>query len=1302
MKRTYLAALLAALFILSLVGAQNDAGITLDIIGIDSTDLDAIAVHASILDSSQQLVSHLGVDNFRVTGDLAGLAQVTKVENIRDDELPFATTLVIDTSSSMADMPLTRAKEAAVQYIEALGPDDPVAIVTFSSRVRQVIGFTTDRDLLLDALEDLEYGGQTALYDATYAGILLAADAPLPRRAVVILSDGGEYGNQSERSRDESVKAATVNGVPVYTVGLGWNIDERFLRLVSSETNADFIGLPRQDELVQLAPTFRNLADLFRTQYIITLSADLPRDGKRYDFGLEVITDDGYRAVGEGTLRAPIPVPLLFLPDEIFAAPLEVDTPITVEIRADQEIESVEIELDGELVSTEPTYTIEPIKQAPGEHQLDITVIDIEGDEGRLSKKFIVAALPPTLGISQPEAEAPVEDPEVVEVEAGGQTEIVKVEFFVDGELYETDTEAPYEFNLDPFELSPEEHILTIRATNAAGQVTEVDRKFEVPALTPRLEIEGVETGAVISDRVSGSAIASGQGQAPIASLRTDERVEAEVVDGNRLDFTIVAAAFPPGRNTVSIVAVDEMGAQTVIPLEIEVAALPPTVEIEGIESDAVISAEQPVEVRAGGQTEVTEIEVRFDGGPAQRIPIEPPPDDAETTARDEVFDIPAQELGDGAHTVEVTVRNEAGESESVTLDFVVALPPTETPTFTPTFTPLPSATPTATEIPSETPTATFTATAVPATATNVATVTPLPPTNTVTPLPPTDTETPLPPTETITPLPPTNTVTPLAPTETITPLPPTDTITPLPPTETITPLPTDTITPLPTDTVTPSPPTDTITPLPTDTITPLPTDTHTPMPTDTITPVPTETVTPLPPTDTDTPVPTDTSTPLPTDTDTPVPTDTSTPVPTETDTPIPTDTNTPLPTDTNTPPPPTDTMTPLPTDTNTPLPPTETMTPLPTDTSTPVPTDTNTPPPTDTNTPPPTDTNTPEPTDTNTPIPTDTNTPIPTDTNTPIPTNTNTPVPTESMTPTPTDTITPIPTDTNTPIPTDTNTPIPTDTNTPVPTETDTPEPTESMTPLPTDTNTPIPTDTNTPVPTDTNTPVPTDTSTPEPTDTNTPEPTDTNTPEPTETHTPIPTDTNTPEPTDTNTPEPTDTNTPIPTDTNTPIPTDTNTPEPTDTNTPIPTDTSTPEPTETDTPAPTDTDTPAPTADVTGTTSASVALTVEVTGTVEREATAAATPSDAPPTDEPTAAPAQATQTDAPTDSPPDPTAQPTLTPVTITEIDAPSADDPDTRDSLIAILAVAAGLLLLLLLFLLSRRSRSAPPEATDGSP
>ena len=1083
---------MAALILLlpfSLVWMQDEAGIAVDIIGVDATDLSAVVINASILDSSGQLVSGLDAGNFDIGGDLAGIARVSRVENITDDNLAFASALVIDTSSSMSGLPLEQTKAAARSYVEALGPNDQIALAIFDSSFELLVDYTTDKTELLRVIDQLYAGGQTALYDANREGIELALQAPLPRKAVIILSDGGEYGNVSRYTREESIRAATIHGVPVYTVGLGWHIDQRFLEAVSSESNAIFYNLPRPEELVTI---YSSLAYLFRTQYIITIDAPVPADGRRYNFTLNVTTADGRSASSGAVLRAPIPVPLLSLPADLFTAALTETTEVMVDIQADQDIASIEYALDGELVSTDDRYVIEPASMTPGTHTLDIAVSDVDGDASAFQVDFEVAALPPTLSTDfEPLEGIALTEAELISVSAGGQTDITTVEFIIDGEIVKTDREAPYDFSLDPFAWSPGEHVLTLRASNAGGQSAAIDRTFTVDILPPRIQVDGLTSETVLEASLSGSVLAVGQSPIASLSLNADPPIHS---DSGRLAFTLNAADFAPGRATVDITAADVMGGEKTETISFEVAALAPTVELSDLIADEIVTGDREVRVLAGGQTEITRIEAAFNGAAA---PV-----------RDGVLTVPAELLGSGQHELALTVTNASGQSTTLTLPFMVDLPPP--PTFTPTSTD--------TDVPTATDTLTPTSTD-----TDVPTAT-----DTLTPTS-TDTDVPTA-TDTLTP---TSTDTDV--------LTPTDTLTPTS-TDTDVPTPTNTLAPTSTDTDVPTP-TNTLTPTSTDTDVPTATDTLTPTSTDTDVPTATDTLTP---TSTDTDVPTATDTLTPTSTDTDVPTATDTPSPTSTDTDIPTATNTPSPTSTDTD---------VPTATNTPSP-TSTDTLTPTATNTPTPTATDTDVPTATNTPTPTSTDTDVPTATNTLTPTSTDTLTPTATNTPTPTATDTDVPTATNTPTPTSTDTDVPTATNTLTPTSTDTLTPTATNTPSPTSTDTDVPTATDTPSPTSTDTDIPTATNTPSPTSTDTDIPTATDTPTSTSTDTLTPTVTNTPSPTATDTDVPTTTNTPSPTVTDTLTPTMTDTPSPTSTDTLTPTVTNTPSPTMTDTPTPTE--------------------------------------------------------------------------------------------------------------------------------------------------
>src|SRR5690606_70060 len=99
-------------------------------------------VTVQVTDVVGQTVRGLDVSDFQLGGSLANIAEIVRVESTSDN-LPFAVVLVIDTSSSMSGMPLQRTQAAAKAFINALGPDDPVAIVTFSNDATVLREFTT-------------------------------------------------------------------------------------------------------------------------------------------------------------------------------------------------------------------------------------------------------------------------------------------------------------------------------------------------------------------------------------------------------------------------------------------------------------------------------------------------------------------------------------------------------------------------------------------------------------------------------------------------------------------------------------------------------------------------------------------------------------------------------------------------------------------------------------------------------------------------------------------------------------------------------------------------------------------------------------------------------------------------------------------------------------------------------------------------------------------------------------------------------------------------------------------------------
>ncbi len=483
--------LLPSLFVLAI---QDSPTAMLDITGVNATGLPTVEVSANIEDAFGRPVVGLTPGDITVTGDLADAAQVVQVENITDDELPFAVVLTIDTSESMSGLPLEQAKVAARLFVEQLRPEDSVAVVDFDSTARVVLPYTTDKDAALRAIDNLSADGRTALYDAGLLSVQTATETELSRRVAILLSDGAEFEDgRSTSSREAALQAALTDGVPVYTIGLGFGTDRTYLQSLAQATNAQFYESPTPNELEDI---YAELSALLRSQYIVTLNVDVPADGAVYAFGLEATTLDGSLS-DTSQLFTPVPVPVV----NLLGAPageIAETTTITAEVLADDPLTSVTSQVDGGEVTPltlddagEAVVTIDPVTFSPGEHTLTVTATDEDDESGSAMLDFTVAALPPSVTV-----ETTVEDGflSVSADTAGSQSAVTGADASF-GDIARTTLEAvvdaPGQFTgtFPLLDLPAGDQTLTVTATDGEGNTTAEDVTVAVPSVAPVLEV---------------------------------------------------------------------------------------------------------------------------------------------------------------------------------------------------------------------------------------------------------------------------------------------------------------------------------------------------------------------------------------------------------------------------------------------------------------------------------------------------------------------------------------------------------------------------------------------------------------------------------------------------------------------------------------------------------------------------------------------------------------------------------------------------------------------------------------------
>lgn len=227
-----------------------------------------VPVYATVIDGQTRLVPDLGKEDFEVL-DNNKPQPITQFSN---ETLPISVVVMLDTSASMT-LNLDLLKKASEQFLIRLLPEDRGRVGAFNDKIQFASEFTNDRDDLIGALGDLQFGNPTRLFDAIEASLdeLQGIEG---RRVVLVFTDGDDtssrvgIGRLVERARNEDVM--------VYAIGLQseMNIDgrrirtrpDRSLKRLAEETGGGFFELKETDDL---GPTFSRVAQELHSQYLI-------------------------------------------------------------------------------------------------------------------------------------------------------------------------------------------------------------------------------------------------------------------------------------------------------------------------------------------------------------------------------------------------------------------------------------------------------------------------------------------------------------------------------------------------------------------------------------------------------------------------------------------------------------------------------------------------------------------------------------------------------------------------------------------------------------------------------------------------------------------------------------------------------------------------------------------------------------------------------------------------------------------------------------------------------------------------
>ena len=228
--------------------------------------------YVSVIDQGGYPVTTLLLPDFLITEDSNVLGN-PKNSGFITNAATLSVAVVMDYSSSITNVQDAREdmEETVINFVENMRTDDEAEIIKFNSIVSVVQDFTSEIDLLKDAIRSPYSGSGTNLYDAVVQAIDdTGTFGSKIRRAVIVVTDGIE--NSSLTDFDDVIAAANVNGVPVFTVGLG-NLDATILQQMATDTGGQYYGATSSENLRTI---YQQLSDvLFYDQYILTYDTGL-------------------------------------------------------------------------------------------------------------------------------------------------------------------------------------------------------------------------------------------------------------------------------------------------------------------------------------------------------------------------------------------------------------------------------------------------------------------------------------------------------------------------------------------------------------------------------------------------------------------------------------------------------------------------------------------------------------------------------------------------------------------------------------------------------------------------------------------------------------------------------------------------------------------------------------------------------------------------------------------------------------------------------------------------------------------
>jgi Ca-activated chloride channel family protein len=247
-------------------------------------DSNLVLVPVTVVDARNHPVTGLERENFRVFDD--GVER--PIGAFAMDDEPVALGLIFDHSGSVAGIMRNEAITTRM-FLKTSNPEDDYFLVVFASRPELAVPMTNGKEEVQYRILTTKWGGSTALYDGVILGLNELKKSKLSRKALLVVSDGGE--NNSRYSHRELERIVEESDALIYAIGFPSDqANFPLLRWMAELSGGRSIPAAAQD----MPDIAAKVALELRNRYVLGFSAaGIPRDGKVHSVRVQLIPPHG-------------------------------------------------------------------------------------------------------------------------------------------------------------------------------------------------------------------------------------------------------------------------------------------------------------------------------------------------------------------------------------------------------------------------------------------------------------------------------------------------------------------------------------------------------------------------------------------------------------------------------------------------------------------------------------------------------------------------------------------------------------------------------------------------------------------------------------------------------------------------------------------------------------------------------------------------------------------------------------------------------------------------------------------------